>query len=219
MKHGYPVVHAMRDEHGLIEVRQDTAATRRTLHFGNDIEQSRYYLQAPFTLGFEYLETAFARLTQIRPAQLLTLGVGGGRLNTHLYHTQPDCHQTLVELRPAVIDIARQWFDLPDAPQRMHILTTDAFFYVQTLSAGQWPAIFVDVFDGEGMPAQFASDAFMVPLLDALAPRGRLLMNLWCNDDAVHYLLLPWLRRQPGFDMTLHTIRTSPNWILEVTRR
>ena len=208
----------MRDEHGLIEVRQDAAATCRTLHFGNDIEQSRYYLQAPFTPGFEYLEIAFRRLMHLAPSRLLTLGVGGGRLNTHLYHALPDCHQTLVELRPAVIEVARQWFDLPDDPERMEILTTDAFFYVQTLSPGQWPAIFADLFDGEGMPAQFASDAFLTPLLSALAPKGHLLMNLWCNDDAVHYLLLPWLRRQPGFDITLHAVRASPNWILEATR-
>ncbi|WP_294947834.1 spermidine synthase [Sulfurivirga sp.] len=207
-----PCVYAVRDGRGLIQVREDRQHTVRTLHFGNHIEQSRYYLNAPFTLGFEYFEVAFRRLTALVPASLLSLGLGGGRLNTQLFYTLPQCRQTIVELRPAVTQVARDWFDLPE---KLNIVHEDAFHYM-TLQGDRHDALFVDLFDDKGMPVQFASDVFIDALLDALNPGGRALINLWRDDPTVRYVLLPWLRRRNDLELTLHPMRSSPNWIAEI---
>ena len=66
------------------------------------------------------------------------------------------------------------------------------------------------------MPAQFASDVFIDALLDALNPDGHLLLNLWRDDPAVRHVLLPWLRRRSDLELTLHPVRSSPNWIAEI---
>ncbi|SIO05026.1 Spermine/spermidine synthase [Sulfurivirga caldicuralii] len=211
------VVFATRDPFGLIQVRQDRQHTVRTLHFGTPVEQGRYYLNAPFTLGFEYQQTVFDLLMQQRPARVLTLGVGSGCLNTQLHMALPECRQTLVELREKVIKVAQEWFHLPEElAQQAYI--EDAFHF--TLSNSErFDAIFVDLYDDIGMPTQFTSDAFIQPLLDALTPQGTLLINLWQHDDAARYVLLPWLRREATVQTYLHTMRSSPNWILEVKHR
>ncbi len=213
----HPVVFATRDPLGLIQVREDRSHTVRTLHFGTPVEQGRFFLNAPFTLGFEYQQTVFDRLVLQSPSGLLTLGVGSGRLNTQLQLTLPDCRQTLVELRKQVIDVARDWFQFPEELVQATQIE-DAFFYALNLTE-RFDAIFVDLYDGVGMPAQFTSDAFIAPLLDALTSQGRLYMNLWQQDDAVKYCLLPWLRAEPALQITQHSMRTSPNWILEVKKR
>ncbi len=205
------IVHAVRDGHGLIQVREDTTGTIRTLHFGNAIEQSRYYLHAPFTLGFEYLQVAFDRLMALRPRTLFSLGLGGGRLNTHLHYALPGCRQTVVELRQAVIDIAHEWFDLPKAAN-LAVHCDDAFEYVITCGE-RFDAVFVDLFDGYGMPPLFATPAFMERLL--ACGRGPVLMNVWRNDTALRDMLLPWLQTK-NIGFTLHPVQSSPNWILEI---
>lgn len=206
-------LYSVRDSHGLIYVAEDSTDTIRTLHFDTPIEQSRYYLNAPFTLGFEYLEVAFKLFMQASPNTLLCLGLGGGRLNTQLHYALPQCQQHIVELRPEVAKIAYQWFDLPET-DHLSVEMGDAFHFIVQNTA-RYDALFIDVFDGIGMPAQFADDSFMQHALAACAPQGKLLMNLWRNDPAVNFVLLPWLQTE-GIDFTLHKIKSSPNWILEI---
>ncbi len=216
MKH-LPVIFATRDPLGLIQVHEDRQHTVRTLHFGTPVEQGRYFLNAPFTLGFEYQQTVFDCLMAQSPRSLLTLGVGSGRLNTQLHMTLPACQQTLVELREKVIEVAQEWFHLPEElAQQAHI--EDAFHFALS-NSDHFDAIFVDLYDGIGMPAQFTSEAFIQPLLEALTPNGCLYMNLWQQDDAARYVLLPWLRSEAALQTTLHPMRSSPNWILAVERR
>ncbi len=209
------IVAAAHDAHGTIYVAEDPHGTTRTLNFDTTIEQSRYYLHAPFTLGFEYLQTAFNLLIASHPDTLLTLGLGGGRLNTHLYYALPQCRQHIIELRPQVIQLAHQWFDLPQT-EEIAIESGDAFHYACT-SKRKYDAVFIDLFDGEGMPTQFTSDTFLQHVLQCCHPGGTILMNLWRNDTSVNKSLLPWLQATQ-LDFTLHTIKSSPNWILEIKR-
>lgn len=206
------IVYATRDGHGLIEVRQSRRGTIRTLHFDNDIEQSRYYLNAPFTLGFEYLQVGFDRLMAIQPATLLSLGLGGGRLNTHLLYALPNCQQTVVELRPAVIDIAHEWFHLPQAAN-LAVVQGDAFEYITTCRE-YFDAVFIDLYDGEGMPPIFATPAFFERVI---ACTSTILMNVWQNDSAFEALLGSWLVQQPHLTLKRHRIQSSPNWLMEIT--
>ena len=205
-------LYATRDAHGLIEVKETRTGDMRTLHFGNDIEQSRYYLNAPFTLGFEYLQVAFDRLMTHCPNTLLSLGLGGGRLNTQVHYALPECRQTTIELRSAVIDIAHEWFHLPQAAN-LAVYQGDAFEYVITCNQ-RFDAIFIDLYDGEGMPPIFATPAFFERVL---ACTETVLMNVWRQDAAFQDLLLPWLLRQPHLMVKQHRIQSSPNWLMEIT--
>ena len=205
-------LYATRDAHGLIKVKETRTGDMRTLHFGNDIEQSRYYLNAPFTLGFEYLQVAFDRLMTHCPNTLLSLGLGGGRLNTQVHYALPECRQTIIELRSAVIDIAHEWFHLPQAAN-LAVYQGDAFEYVITCNQ-RFDAIFIDLYDGEGMPPIFATPAFFERVL---ACTETVLMNVWRQDAAFQDLLLPWLLRQPHLMVKRHRIQSSPNWLMEIT--
>ncbi|HIQ40324.1 MAG TPA: hypothetical protein EYH46_04040 [Sulfurivirga caldicuralii] len=206
------IVYATRDAHGLIEVRESYSGAIRTLHFGNDIEQSRYDLNAPFTLGFEYLQVGFDRLMAIQPATLLSLGLGGGRLNTQLLYALPHCRQTVVELRPAVIHIAREWFHLPEAAN-LAVVQGDAFEYISTCRK-HFDAIFIDLYDGQGMPPIFATPAFFEEVLRCTTT---ILINIWQSDNAFKALLRSWLVQQPHLTLKRHRIQSSPNWLMEIT--
>jgi len=106
------ITYSVRDEYGLIQV-VDNEITR-SLYFDSLVEQSRYYFHAPLTLAFEYqsalLEETLEHAHSTPVQSILMLGLGGGSLATQLHSVLPNCQQTVVELREAVIQIAYRYF-------------------------------------------------------------------------------------------------------------
>ncbi len=119
----------------------------RSLYFGTRVEQSRLYFNAPMTLAFEYQEALMEAILEHPAAinRLLTLGLGGGSLPAQMHHIFPKCQQTVVELRPAVIDIAYRYFHLPETP---HIDTREADAYMFVLQETErYDIIVIDLYD------------------------------------------------------------------------
>ncbi len=182
-KYGGSLIHCQRDDFGLIEV-VDTPQMR-SLYFGSPVEQSRLYFHAPMTLSFEYQQVIEAQILAFHEKhpvkRVLMLGMGGGSIASHLNALQPEMQIHIVELRQAVIDIAYEYFHLPEVPE-IEAMQEDAWdFIAEGLS--QYNVIIVDVFDEEGLPNDFTEMEFQENLLINLKSPGLVLFNLWNHKD------------------------------------
>lgn len=186
MKYDGLTIYSARDEFGLVEVVENRAT--RKLYFDSPIEQSCLYLNAPMTLNFEYQEKIidcvqrFAqRQPKHQPIRVLMLGMGGGSMAHHLFHTLPNLQMTVVELRQIVIDCAYRFFHLPDAPE-IDVVNEDALSFIAD-NQHHYDCIIVDIFDAQGLPSALSDLSFQEHLGQSLKSRGQLLFNLWYQWD------------------------------------
>lgn len=226
-KYGGDLIHCARDEFGLLEV-VDTPQMR-SLYFDSPVEQSRLYFHAPMSLSFEYQQVIEARILerhQQKPLQrVLMLGMGGGSIASHLNALQPDIQIHIVELRQAVIDIAYDFFHLPEEPE-IEVMQEDALIYIKD-ALSEYDVIIVDVFDNEGLPGPFTSQDFQQNLLKNLKTNGLILFNLWAHQDPhtkqqTEQIICYWQKQQNKLlnpdKITINTylIQSSENIILSI---
>ena len=226
-KYGGDLIHCQRDEFGLLQV-VDTPQMR-SLYFDSPVEQSRLYFSAPMSLSFEYQEVIesiiLERQQQKAVHRVLMLGMGGGSIASHLNVSQPDIQIHIVELRQAVIDIAYDYFHLPEEPE-IEVMQEDALIYIEE-ALSQYDVIIVDVFDDSGVPESFTAEEFQHNLLNNLKPNGLVLFNLWAHQDAhtkqqTDQIINHWQKQQKNqchsSNMVIKTypIQSSENIILSI---
>lgn len=208
------ITYSVRDEYGLIQV-VDNEITR-SLYFDSLVEQSRYYFNAPLTLAFEYqstlLEDVLEQAHSTRLQTLLMLGLGGGSLASQLHSVLPNCQQTLVELREAVIQIAYRYFYLPESP-KINPIQCDAADFVQQATQ-QYNLIIVDLYDNDSMPKAFSEEAFLSQLRCLTSGSGRILFNLWKSSPETTLKIIQFWEQQPHAHLKTREIKSSGNVIL-----
>lgn len=114
------LLHSTLDEHGPIEV-VDIQQRLRCLHFGNSTQQSAMFLYNPIVLVHKYTQAMLTSLCWQTPQRVLLLGLGAGSIAKFLHHHFHELHIDAVELRPALIDIATEYFSLPEEDERFTI--------------------------------------------------------------------------------------------------
>jgi len=189
-------IHSVRDEFGLIEVVEDS--TTRKLYFDSPIEQSCLYLNAPMTLNFEYQEKVIERILnfaqqpkykkQPETLRVLMLGMGGGSIVHHLFHTLPNIQMTVVELRQAVIDCAYNYFQLPNEPE-IDVACEDAITFIADNAANNaqpYDVIIVDIFDAHGLPSELSNKQFQEDIWQNTNLPGLVIYNLWYQWNQNH---------------------------------
>jgi len=194
VKYGGTVIHKARDEFGELSVIE--TRTVRKMHFDSPVEQSCIYRNAPMTLNFEYQQKMVALvndhyldLKHPKNYRVLMLGMGGGTMAHHLYHSLPNLQMTIVELRQIVIDAAYKYFQLPDVPE-IESVQADAIAFIDELAQQcedsvefAYDCIMVDLFDSQGIPSELCNVDFHQNLQPCLKPTGRLIFNLWNRFD------------------------------------
>lgn len=169
-------IYRTRDSQGDINVFQ--TPERRTLCFGNRVEQSAMSRQEPARLLYNYTRSMMlGALFPERIRNALVLGLGGGSLARTLHHHFQDCRITAVEQRPAVVEIARDWFGLPN-DHRMGIYVGDAASYLCE-SDRKTELIFTDLYHAEGMDEQQTAPSLFEQCRQQLADDGVAVFNLW----------------------------------------
>lgn len=168
-----------------IRVRRDGDV--RALTFvrddGQEAVQSRINLTAPQTLVSPYARSMFARyLYQPHPRRVLVVGLGGGAMVRFLTHHEPQVLVDAVEIDPAVVRLADQYFGVRSSGNvRVH--TADAVTFVES-AADRYELIFMDAFlrpsgdtDTTGVPARLKTLEFLGHLKRALTPGGVVAFN------------------------------------------
>jgi spermidine synthase len=162
-----------------IDIREEAGV--RTLHFGSDWIQGAMRIARPWNLELDYTKEMMAGLllreARQFPRTVLLIGLGAASLTKFLYRHYPLAKLTVVEIEPAVVAAARQFFKLPDDPLRLNIVIADGVEYVAS-SNKTWDLILVDGFDADARAGALDTEPFYLAARARLSNRGIMAVNL-----------------------------------------
>lgn len=159
-----------------IDIRE--AAGVRTLHFGSEWIQGAMRIARPWNLELEYTkEMMAALLLRDAPRKVLLIGLGAASLTKFLYRHYPLAHLTVVEIEPAVVAAARQFFKLPEDTRRINLVIGDGAEYAPN-SNKQFDLILVDGYDENARPGALDTLPFYQSCRSRLSDDGVMAVNL-----------------------------------------
>lgn len=196
------------DQYGPVRVFDD--GCRRHLSFGNNDEQSCINKAKPALLQYDYNRSMMLVMLLCQPKQALLLGLGGGSLCHCLVTYFPELELTVVELREAVIKMAKQYFALPQNP-RLRLVNADALQFISELEDDSYDLLFSDLYIAEGLEARQLTVAFITQTVRVLRADGFLVMNAlfeYRTDKIMRTLLLE------HFDTLYERVTKDGNWVI-----
>jgi len=193
--YGGELIHQTSDSYGSIEVI-DYQSIIRSMHFGNKTQQSASLLCNPFFLVHKYSQAMLLPLCWQRPSRVLVFGLGSGSIVKYLYNYFQDISIDAIELRKKVIDIASQYFCLPDQDDRLTINTDSVYDWLNKNDISEkYDLIIVDVFltskSGKDITVDISEHIDKVSEL--LTDKGVIVFNQLGSDYHLY----------PGFDAIL----------------
>lgn len=163
------------------------AAGVRYLHFGSDWIQGAMRIRKPHALELAYTREMMAGLL-LRdglaadgghwPRKVLIIGLGAASLVRFVHHHLPQAKIRVVEIAPAVVAAARQFFKLPAEDARFSIhIGCGAQFVLE--HEQQWDYVLVDGFDRNARAGVLDTEPFHQALRARLSTRGIMAVNLF----------------------------------------
>ena len=180
------VVHEARSPFSHIQIRD--SGSQRAMFFlgqgGEAVLETVIDLDAPHRLQHPYSHTMMAGLLyRPAPSACLLIGLGGGAMVRFLNHEFPQMRLDVIEIDPAVVTLAREFFGAAAGP-RTRIFTDDGVQYLQRAQE-RYDLILVNAHlmpraetNATGLPLSFRADAFLASLRMRLLPRGVVTFNL-----------------------------------------
>lgn len=158
----------------------------RYLHFGTEWVQGAMRTAKPSELVLAYTRQMMAWLLFLQPGARDTLGImglgAGSLLRYCLRHTRSQMET--VEWNPAVTQICRMYFRLPQV-ERSVIDHSDAAQWVcKPQNIGRFAALMVDLYDAGAQGPVRSSLQFYTDCKNALADVGVMSVNLFGNHDS-----------------------------------
>ena len=151
---------------------------------GREERQSAIDMAAPHQMQLGYTASFFASLLFREPQErVLIVGLGGGGMVRFLNHAFPDTLVEVVEIDPAVVDVAASYFGTHEGPStRIHV--ADAFVYLQD-AHGPYDALYMDAFlkpsldsNLDALTQRLKTIEFLKSLHRQLHPNGVAAFNL-----------------------------------------
>lgn len=202
-------IHRQYDEQGVVQVFDD--GEKRYLAFGTETEQSCVLKRNPTDLQYEYTRAMLLPLLfQPNPKRALILGLGAGSLASCLNRHCRQLKITAVELRPAVIDVAYQYFQLPIG-KKLTVVADNADDFLRLQPPEKHHLIFSDIYGADDVDTLQLQERYLDQCQQHLHSKGWLVLNCWRHHQRDSDLLeLPQSRfRQLAFCNT-----QAGNWIL-----
>lgn len=160
-----------------IDIREEAGV--RTLHFGSDWIQGAMRIARPWNLELEYTREMLAGLLlRDPPKKVLLIGLGAASLVKFLYRHYPLVHLTVVEIEPAVVAAARQFFKLPEDPKRIHLVIGDGAEYMLNNKGKKFDLILVDGFDERARAGALETLPFYQACRSSLSNNGIMAVNM-----------------------------------------
>jgi spermidine synthase len=162
-----------------IDIREEAGV--RYLHFGSEWIQGAMRIARPWNLELEYTREMMASLL-LRgdarwPRKVLLIGLGAASLTKFLYRNRPLAHLTVVEIEPAVVAAARQFFKLPEDPMRISLVIGDGMEYVLK-NDKKFDLILVDGYDENARSGALDTESFYQACRSCLSDNGIAAVNL-----------------------------------------
>ena len=209
------VIHEEPSLYGRILVARE--GHQLCMSFAGRIERRRQSCideRTPQRMALHYTRMMMgALLITPEPERILVTGLGGGILPKALAELMPNARIDIVEIDPAVVSIAEQFFDF-HAGENTRVFVQDArVFTRRAVRDGQrYDLILLDTFDGDYIPEHLMTLEYLQQTRQLLAPNGALAANtfaisrLYDHESETYYRAFG-----PFFNFT---IRESANRII-----
>ena len=151
----------------------------------NPTRQSCFNVSAPEQLVFSYTKLVLAGFTQIKqpPARILIIGLGGGTLPMTLETLYPEALIDSVEIDPAVIQVAKDWFNyVPSEKQKVHAQDGRVFVKRQGLRGIKYDVIILDAFNGDYIPEHMMTEEYFQELKSVMSDDALLMANTFSSN-------------------------------------
>jgi len=152
----------------------------RFLHFSSDWVQGAMRIARPYALELDYTREMMLPLllrADDWPRRVLLIGLGAASQLKFLWRHRPQAHLTVVEINPQVHAAARQFFKLPDDPDRIDIHIADGADFIID-SRQRYDLILVDGFDADARANRLDSLPFYLNCSARLSDDGMVCVNL-----------------------------------------
>ena len=152
-------------------------------------QQSCMLVNQPQQLVFNYTKMLFSSLLlNPNPERILIIGLGGGSMSNALHEIFPSANITNVEIDPAVIKVARSYFDFIENEQ-VNAIVQDGRIFVKraTIKKQQYDWIILDAFNGDYIPEHLMTQEFLQETKQLLSTNGVLAANTFSVSDLYHY--------------------------------
>lgn len=176
---GFRVLASAQTPGGTLVVRDRAGFREMVASDGrSELVWTRVALDDSTRSGWPYVD-----LMHLAPAlakqrgRALFIGSGGAVGLRQFSSAYPGIAIDLVEREPAVIDLARAWFELSAiAGVTVHIAEGAAF--VRAAAPSTWDVVVIDAYDASTFAAQFADEQFLAALRVALRAGGAVACNV-----------------------------------------
>lgn len=145
--------------------------------------QSCLYKSQPQQLVFNYTKLLFSGLLlSSQPERILIIGLGGGTMSNTLHQLYPQAHIDNIEIDPAVIKVAREYFSFFENDQ-VKVLDQDGRLFIKRalLKKQKYDWIILDAFNGEYIPEHLLTKEFLQEAKQLLNENGILSANTFSN--------------------------------------
>lgn len=140
-------------------------------------------VKRPERIVMNYPQMMLASLyVKPEPRSVLIIGLGGGTIPRALHDVVPQAQIDVVEIDPAVVKVARTYFDLGDKSQ-LNVIEADGRVQVKRALREQqrYDLIMLDAFDHEYIPEHLLTQEFLKEVKSLLAPGGVLAANTFSS--------------------------------------
>ena len=161
----------------------------RSLHFGNKTQQAGMFLYDPVILIHKYTQAMLTPLSWQIPEKALILGLGAGSIAKFLLHHYKDLELTAVDLRPEVVKLGHEYFDLDKENNRfkIHYQAADNFIDKNCNSGDKYDLILIDLFlTKKDQDINVDISSFVNKLPDLLNHDGHVCINLIGNEPRLY---------------------------------
>ena len=159
--------------------RRATEGTRQTCITLAD-PQLLYFPYARMMMGSLYLSP--------NPRHVLIIGLGGGTLPMGMRSLVPDAVIDVVEIDPAVVKAAREYFGFKDDANLAVHEEDGRVFVKKAMKAGaQYDLVMLDAFEDDYIPEHLLTQEFLLEVKSILAPSGVVAANTFSSSGLYPY--------------------------------
>lgn len=152
-------------------------------------QQSCMLVAQPDRLVFNYTKMLFSSLLiNPNPERILIIGLGGGTMSNTLKQIYPFAVITNVEIDPAVIKVARDYFAFIEN-KNITAVAQDGRIFIKraALKKQQYDWIILDAFNGDYIPEHLMTQEFLQEAKQLLSENGVLAANTFSVSDLYNY--------------------------------
>lgn len=183
------VIHQERSLYRNIHVTEENGKRCMIFRFRlQALPQGCILLRDPSAHALEYSKLAMAGVYAVpQPSRVLFVGLGVGVLPKSINEMYPRATLDVVEIDPAVLKVARDYFAYP--PQLGARVTIDdgrRFVRNQLRAGAKYDLIFLDAFNGDYIPEHLVTAEFLQEVKGLLAPEGAVVSNTFSTSKLFH---------------------------------